>query len=1173
MKNSPQFQQARRKTKTQSVQQGFALIVTVTMLILLSLIAVGLLSLSTVTLRASNSQGAVQEAEANARIALMLAMGELQKLAGPDQRITATADIAGDAVGETLGSGGQPENNESLDGTSKGLTGVQPGTRHWTGVFTNNDASTTIYTKTPSANLEGWLVSTPDGETAGSSNGIDPSNSAYSANSDGTASNPDEAIVLVGRNSFGNQDSTAENFVAAPLVKILDGDTETGSYAWWVGDEGVKSRINTSNEEPDDKSFASLSAQRRGWEIVDGLSEYPEAKSAEQDDLDKIVTMSSSDFLLGNVDSSIGDSESLFHAATAYSVGLHTNAFEGGLKVDLTTALEQGLPSPSSSTNLDNFPSANNPIIPSSATEEPLDLLTWERVQSFYDQIKNSSAGDDLTVGVETTASDGSTYAIAPLISQIRLVLGARVTASGSEATVNPCAKVLIVLANPYSRTLKWDSTLDFRFRHMNGDESRIQNKANISSRIWQARGQSAFFADDEGTERDGSEPAVFNKAIFQVSADSLPPGQARAYTVGAPVRRRFSAATTNVSLVPLSGTDIDDFKNCVEVVTTDKFDLSGEGKQFDVREQSCTSLIQLVMSEGGNELRKLSGFELNNLSHGETRKTFKKGFRTPVPLYAFRFEISQPGVDYEKTLGIDQHGQRASAVRTFADFNLQATHYDATIASYVPPPFFIRNITSANEVNGKDPVDNGLTGTGFSEGLEEEPLPWGPSSLSGSPETILYTVPEALSSLAQLQHLDLTVDDTKVSVAHQPGYAVGNSYATPFVKRDVVFQRRNDYLTTFFQQGVSSARNYYDISYLLNASLWDRYFFSTLDDSPDAPLDPNEILLSKTAADSPVPSEIAADLAYRGMFNINSTSISAWKAFLASSRDYLNEENDGSSSRISFPRSLQQLPSGTDTPTGSGVDSFGGSRLLSDAEVDALAREIVSQVRLRGPFVSLSQFVNRSLTAATTDPDLNQFNRSGPLQQALEDSNINVNREEETTPFTDPKVDFDVQKAAFAFNGRSPVAELNARGGDSTPPRSSGRDQDWAASADDGNYKTFSSNAADRTLTSGAPDEFGSRFAAIPAWVNQADILQALGPAMSVRSDTFRIRTCGRSHDANGKILAVAYAEAIVQRVPDFVDPIDASTTNINNLNSINQRYGRRFEIVSFRWLKENEI
>jgi len=61
-------------------------------MILLTVIAVGLLTLSSVSLRTSSQGDSMQAARANARVALMLAIGDLQKQLGPDTRISATAD-------------------------------------------------------------------------------------------------------------------------------------------------------------------------------------------------------------------------------------------------------------------------------------------------------------------------------------------------------------------------------------------------------------------------------------------------------------------------------------------------------------------------------------------------------------------------------------------------------------------------------------------------------------------------------------------------------------------------------------------------------------------------------------------------------------------------------------------------------------------------------------------------------------------------------------------------------------------------------------------------------------------------------------------------------------------------------------------------------------------------
>jgi len=81
------------RSRVGSLDSGFALVATVSLLLLLTVVAVAFLSLSSLSVRSARTDWAHEEARANARLALMVAIGELQRELGPDQRVSATAEV------------------------------------------------------------------------------------------------------------------------------------------------------------------------------------------------------------------------------------------------------------------------------------------------------------------------------------------------------------------------------------------------------------------------------------------------------------------------------------------------------------------------------------------------------------------------------------------------------------------------------------------------------------------------------------------------------------------------------------------------------------------------------------------------------------------------------------------------------------------------------------------------------------------------------------------------------------------------------------------------------------------------------------------------------------------------------------------------------------------------
>ena len=291
-------------------QRGFALVISLTLMVLLTVLAVGLLTLSTISLRASSQGEAMQIARSNARMGLILAIGQLQKSAGPDQRITAPARIAEDTAPAWLG-------------------GV------WTGALATAQAPS----PDKDSNFRGYLVS-------GSENRSSPQTSELPDFSSGT--------VLVGEGSLG-KDATAENFVRVPKVSMTSaGNTVNGRYGWGILDEGTKAKVDLvrtpGNFGDATRQAAMGSPARFGVESIDGLENYDWFGGTEQE---RIITLPTSRLVEG-----MPSLPPLQQDVTTVHRGLITDAARGGLREDLSLLFSgNALPTEFSSKRLYDDPS------------------------------------------------------------------------------------------------------------------------------------------------------------------------------------------------------------------------------------------------------------------------------------------------------------------------------------------------------------------------------------------------------------------------------------------------------------------------------------------------------------------------------------------------------------------------------------------------------------------------------------------------------------------------------------------------------------------------------------------------------------------------------------------------------------------------------------------------
>ncbi|MEC8483069.1 MAG: hypothetical protein VXY99_04545, partial [Pseudomonadota bacterium] len=266
----------------------------------------------------------------NAQLGAMIALGDLQRYTGPDQRVTARSDIL----------------------LAPGVSGIAGQTR-WTGVWSSKET-----TNNPLDTADGlagrqtrWLVS---------GNGSDPNTSALDPNLGVTGETIELATLGVSVIDKGNinQDDT----VKAPKVEILgENNFPSGHYAYWVSDEGVKARVNKMDlhlyssdsdaeyyrtamaQAADPKAVTKFNGERLLMEGTDSWWKDRTQDPGKISSLKNISMFLEKDFTSMTRKELADDPDvvyrEFFHDFTVHSSGVLANTKDGGLKRDLSTAL------------------------------------------------------------------------------------------------------------------------------------------------------------------------------------------------------------------------------------------------------------------------------------------------------------------------------------------------------------------------------------------------------------------------------------------------------------------------------------------------------------------------------------------------------------------------------------------------------------------------------------------------------------------------------------------------------------------------------------------------------------------------------------------------------------------------------------------------------------------
>jgi len=1192
-------------------------------MILLTVIAVGLLTLSSMSLRATSQGQNMQTARANARMAMMIAIGELQKTVGPDQRVTAPADLKNPtaAMPQWVGVYGNSARANYGDAPDK-VSYAAPTLLNW--LVSGNESISFISSTT--AGDFGRITTPPAGIPFSPTDAVSNIATA-SANSTNLTIKGVKAALLVGTNSAGPYDATQRQFVVAPVVATKNVLNQTnGGYAYWVGDEGTKARINlqdnyrTATVDINKAKSYSFVSQRAGIESMRrdltkdsqiGIDYDPASAQ-----IKNLVTVGQLPLLnsatLPNV------AKTRFHDLSAHSSSVLADCYAGGLKQNLSAAIRG------------TSPSDSDPLFTPVKTSD-FGLPTWGLLRSWAaTKAARNSPAAPAAITPHPYDPVARTAGFGPVISTCVLGVGLEKGATANSLRIQ--LYPTLILWNPHAAPIK-AATYELGMAERNGGSVNITliDKFNAAT-SW---GYFCLSRGDRPTLVSNPAVAAAEAASgtgffrFKVEGSEIPPGESHIYTLKPSLDRTPYDPNGGSTLVradtslPLGTTryltgpsfsypaalykDSATTRAQVQLTTTDTGMSVGpsDGKPNNLTGLAGDRFEAVLTNPGGLS----SGFTATTPVYQSIQENCATPYlHGPKNIQDFRIYLHDydtgvvglaPIFAIRSKMVMEGHFDNSHAPFTGAMAMQGANRWLATANPLAP---YTKRTKAEYVYNGGNPVHGSALinywNASFNHFLGMSPngnpayisgIGVDQSGNGGAHPTILSDVlPDDLPllSLGQLQHAPLSV------YGFSPTYCVGNS------KLDIRFKgiRDKNYLPEFVSPpGTASPGDYsdplYDMPWHLNRALWDRYFVSSVpDDWTQTDLDQGKPLPNarmtyvqrngKTpeldelrSGSSAALGEASANLMVAGGFNINSTSVDAWRAVLTGtnqvvpSKEFAHptfQADKGLNAMI--PRFARDVrTSNALDATGvlnrvdaktlyvgnrelvllKGKDSSGVLETPADAAgrlpdtAGELAEKIVAEVRDRGPFLSLAEFVNRQLVSG--DKGLR-----GALQAAIDKcgspNGVNSNTAFATTGYYTGMLtpsslvipEYDVE----AYLGGPTSDPFTAVGGDYNAP----------------SYRLRRDQA--------------------PKHLTQADILTTIGPSLSARSDTFLIRCYGEATNPAGVRTAGAWCEAVIQRTPDYVDSVDDASVPSGALTSdINKALGRSLKIVSFRWLSTQEI